>query len=492
MNIPKGLRKSLRKGALFRRYFTHTVLIVLVCIIVLGCMMMFSTAAQWWNEKIDTLTDNARDIVSSIEEAYEDDSVENEKFNNRTLAITLEIMSHATSSDYFVTDTNGNITFCKDIHETENISECKDHGNIVIPDKYMQKALNKGFSDYANDDIFGIGIFVVAVPITVNGNVIGAVFAVEDAISGLLPYIWNIIKTFILTALGGFLICFIVIYIFCNRITRPISEMQEVTKHFAKGEFEHRANENYDDDYLRDFAKSLNKMADELAIDEEAQKSFVANVSHELKTPMTTIGGFIDGILDGTIPQNRQKEYLTVVSNEIKRLSRIVVSMLNLSKIEAGEVSLAPIKYDVSAQLFETLLLFEKRIEEKHIEIEGFEGMGSVSITADKDLIQQVIFNLLDNAVKFTPDGGKIIVFAKRTNDATWVRIRNSGKGVSEKEIARIFERFYKVDKSRSYDVKGVGLGLYIVKTIINMHDGEITASSVEGEYTEFAFEIPD
>ena len=110
---------------------------------------------------------------------------------------------------------------------------------------------------------------------------------------------------------------------------------------------------------------------------------------------------------------------------------------------------------------------------------------------ADKDLIQQVIYNLIDNAVKFTPEKGTITVFAENDGEVTKVSIRNSGPGISEEEIARIFERFYKVDKSRSYDTKGVGLGLYIVKTIINMHDGEISASSKQGEYTEFAFEIP-
>ena len=233
-------------------------------------------------------------------------------------------------------------------------------------------------------------------------------------------------------------------------------------------------------------------MADELAVEEEAQRSFIANVSHELKTPMTSIGGFIDGILDGTIPKEQETQYLRTVSKEIRRLSRIVVSMLNLSKIEAGEVDLAPVKYDISAQLFETLLPFERTINDKDIQVEGFENMRPVSVTADRDLIQQVIYNLLDNAVKFTPEHGVIRVEAAQTDHGVRVSIRNSGAGVSNEEISRIFERFYKVDKSRSFDVKGVGLGLYIVKTIINMHDGTIRATSKEGEYTEFSFELPN
>jgi signal transduction histidine kinase len=207
---------------------------------------------------------------------------------------------------------------------------------------------------------------------------------------------------------------------------------------------------------------------------------------------MTSIGGFIEGILDGTVPKDQETQYLRIVSKEIRRLSRIVVSMLNLSKIEAGEVDLAPVKYDIAAQLFETLLPFERTINDKDIQVEGFEEMGVVNVTADRDLIQQVIFNLLDNAVKFTPEHGTITVTAKTTERGVRVTIRNTGAGVASEEIARIFERFYKVDKSRSFDIKGVGLGLYIVKTIINMHDGTIRASSKEGEYTEFSFELPN
>ncbi|MBQ6600175.1 MAG: GHKL domain-containing protein, partial [Clostridia bacterium] len=225
--------------------------------------------------------------------------------------------------------------------------------------------------------------------------------------------------------------------------------------------------------------------------EEKSRRSFIANVSHELKTPMTSIGGFIDGILDGTIPPEDEKKYLGIVSNEVKRLSRMVVSMLNLSKIEAGEVSINPTEYDISKQLFDTLLSFEKRIDKGRINIEGFEDMGFVAVKADRDLLQQVIYNLIDNAVKFTPENGTISLRAENDREKTTVIIRNSGAGVSKEEISRIFERFYKVDKSRSYDTKGVGLGLYIVKTIINMHDGEIYADSELGEYTEFRFVIP-
>ena len=478
-----------KRSTIFRRYFAFAASIVLCCMVVLGLVLIVFVSSQWWNDKTDTLVGNARNIVGVAKEYHlsGDGEIEHTK---KLLSSTLNTMSSATKSDYFITDRDGNILVC----ENSINGACLEHGKMKLTEEYMRRALSNGFTNYVSDDVFGRGKFVVAVPIlndVSGGESIGAVFAVENAVEGLLPYILGILQVFFFTTIVLLGVSSLVIYQLCKGIAVPLEEMEEVTKHFAKGEFEHRANENYKRGYFSSFAAALNKMADELAVNEEAQKSFIANVSHELKTPMTTIGGFIDGILDGTIPESEQRKYLQTVSSEVRRLARIVVSMLNLSKIEAGEVALSPAEYDISKQIFDTLLSFERRIDEKNISIKGFEEMGPVTAFADKDLVQQVIYNLFDNAVKFTPENGTITVFAKNEDEKTCVTIRNTGVSVSNEEISRIFERFYKVDKSRSFDVKGVGLGLYIVKTIINMHDGEITARSKEGEYTEFSFKLP-
>ena len=485
------MKKTRRKlnNAVFRRYFGITSIIVAVSMVVLGILMIVFTASQWWNEKTEALSGNAKMIVQSAHNLYEEDGFESEE-NFNDFIETLRLVSAATDSDFFLVDTNGKVIACKDCGRIRKITDCEYHAQLQITEDFINKTLKDGFIDYVGNDVFGVGKFVVASPVDMEDPEEGIVIGVEDAITGLLPYVLNILRTFFFSLIVALILSFIITFFFSRGITRPLNEMEEVTKHFAKGEFEHRANENYKRGYLSEFAKALNQMADELAIEEEAQRSFIANVSHELKTPMTTIGGFIDGILDGTIPPEREQEYLTVVSKEVKRLSRIVVAMLNLSKIEAGEVKLSPTRYDVVAQIFDTLLPFEQAIVEKNISIVGFEDMHSVTINADRDLIQQVIYNLFDNAVKFTPDGGVISIRAKNTLTDTYVSIRNTGS-VNPNELSRIFERFYKVDKSRSFDVKGVGLGLYIVKTIINMHDGEITASGKEGEYVQFAFSIP-
>lgn len=481
------LKNRRRRGrGLFVRYFGISALTVFLGFVFVALAMVFFIATQWWTDKVDILISNAQDISAICYEAEKE-----EEFDIDTITGTLQIMSSATKSEYFIADGNGAVLLCGDC-ESGMSEKCDNHKNLVIDYETLERAKDGGFSDYMTDEDFGIGKFVAAVPLkSETAETEAIVFAVEDAVTGLVPYVVNIVTAILYFMLFTLVIVFIAIFFITRGITEPLNEMKEVTTHFAKGEFEFRANENYKKRDFREFAKALNKMAYELKIDDEAQKSFIANVSHELKTPMTSIGGFIDGILDGTIPPEQEKKYLTVVSSEVKRLSRMVVSMLNLSKIEAGEVQLSPYKYDIGKQIFEILLSFEKTIDEKHIEIEGFEDMGEVIVEADRDLVQQVVYNLIDNAVKFTPENGIITVLAKRSSESTKVTIRNSGAGVSEDEISRIFERFYKVDKSRSYDTKGVGLGLYIVKTIINMHGGEVSAASKKGEYTEFSFEIP-
>ena len=302
---------------------------------------------------------------------------------------------------------------------------------------------------------------------------------------------------FFIAFLFALAISFILVYLVSYKLTKPLREMSAAAKQYATGDFskritiQHSKIRIFGKDETDELVQAFNSMAQALATLEMSRRSFVANVSHELKTPMTTIGGFIDGILDGTIDEEKEKQYLKVVSDEVKRLSRLVTGMLNMSKLEAGELEIKPQSFDISEMIFRTTLGFEQMIDKKHIEIRGFDRIESNIVVADKDMINQVVYNLLDNAVKFTPEGGYIEVSSKHDAEKTIVKIRNSGKGIASEEIDKIFERFYKVDKSRSYDVKGAGMGLYLCKTIVELHGGQIVARSEVGEYTEFIFQLP-
>ena len=205
----------------------------------------------------------------------------------------------------------------------------------------------------------------------------------------------------------------------------------------------------------------------------------------------TTIAGFIDGILDGTIPPEKQKQYLTIVSSEIKRLSRLVRSMLDLSRIDSGELKIHQIRFDLRETMFNTMISFEQLIEDKDIHVAGLDEMESVFVDGDPDLLHQVVYNLVENAVKFVDKGGRISVALTEDEKRVTVKISNTGPGITPDDLPLIFDRFYKTDKSRSMDKNGMGLGLYLVKTIIQLHGGDISVQSVQGQETTFLFWIP-
>ncbi|MBP1580944.1 MAG: HAMP domain-containing histidine kinase, partial [Oscillospiraceae bacterium] len=198
----------------------------------------------------------------------------------------------------------------------------------------------------------------------------------------------------------------------------------------------------------------------------------------------------VDGIMDGTIPPERQQHYLAIVSSEVKRLSRLVRSMLNIARLESGEMQLAPTSFDINQVVCSTIFTFEKAIEEKNLDIRGLDS-DRVMVSADEDLIHQVVYNLVENAVKFVDAGGYIEISYRTEEKMTYISVKNSGEGISKEEISKVFERFYKTDRSRSQDKSGVGLGLNIVRSIIKLHQGEVIVRSTEGQFCEFTFTLP-
>ena len=363
----------------------------------------------------------------------------------------------------------------------------------TLSESVQNKLAGSGEEYFAVDNFGGLYAsrqYTVGVPIKSGNLRIGYVFMSTSAQS-MSAYVGDNLQVFVLSALGVLTLTFIVLYALTYRMVRPLRQMAAATRAFGEGDFSVRVPVQGQDE-VAELATALNSMAVSLSSVEGMRRSFVANVSHELKTPMTTIAGFIDGILDGTIPADKRDYYLKIVSDEVKRLSRLVKSMLDLSRIDNGQLKLTPVSFDLTEVVCNTLLSFEQRIENKHITITDLQDCAREDVVADYDLIGQVVYNLLDNAVKFTNDGGTISLRVYREPGRVVCAVRNSGIGISPQEMPHIFERFYKSDTSRGLDKNGVGLGLYIVKTVISLHHGEIKVRSAEGEYSEFAFWLPD
>ena len=394
-------------------------------------------------------------------------------------------------------DNEGKIILCK---EQVGISPyydssmvCTEHSSFKVDDNLIQRVYEDGEAmaviDIDDKEHYVVGTAIYA-PTYAHGtsDIIGSVFATVE--SGTSEIVSTVLKIFVSVAVVCLLAGFIMIWILTKRMVTPLQQMSAAAKQFAVGDFSYRVKINSNDE-LADLGYAFNEMADALDKLENSRRSFVANVSHELKTPMTSIAGFIDGMLDGTIPKDKQDYYLKIVSDEVRRLSRLVVAMLNMSKMESGDFEMKPKNYNITDQIIHILLTFEQKIEKKNIKIRGLDDAKPHRVNADTDMIYQVIYNIFDNAVKFTNENGYIDISLKNSGEFVQISIKNSGEGIDESELSRVFERFYKVDKSRSLDAKGAGLGLYIVKMIVEMHGGRIYAKSDNPNEAEFVFTLP-
>lgn len=306
-----------------------------------------------------------------------------------------------------------------------------------------------------------------------------------------LSFVWRKSSRMFL-AIGALvmLAAFVVSFFTTKKQAKPINEMAAAAAKFGKGDFSVRVNEYDRADEIGELSHAFNKMAESLERNEEARRDLIANVSHELKTPMTTITGFADGILDGTIPPEKEKEYLAVISSETKRLSRLVRGMLDMSRVQAIDREEAMQKsFDLSEVIRLALVSLEKKITDRGLDVDVNLPEEPVMVGGDRDSITQVVYNLIDNAAKFAYKGSAIGIELYKEGERAFVSVSNKGETISKEELPLIFDRFHKTDRSRSMDKDGVGLGLYIVKTILDSHGGDIYVTS-ENELTTFVFSL--
>ena len=348
----------------------------------------------------------------------------------------------------------------------------------------------------AGDDLFVTGTldgvytdkyYTAGRRIDINGTV-GYLFAASP-MTALGSYIMDMLVMFGISAVAILLLCSLLCWVLARRITGPIEAISDAARKLGSGDFTARAPVDGCVE-LADFATTFNNMATRLQTIDNSRGQFMGNIAHELRTPMTTIKGFIDGMLDGTIPQEENQHYLTIVSQETGRLARLVQNMLDITKLEAGEVPVHARNYDLWKTVNDVVLSDEQRIEDGRIDIRGLGGP-PMMICADPDFVHQVVYNIVDNAIKFTPEGGAISFSAQKKGGMVEVRIENTGSGIAPEALPFVFERFYKEDRSRGMNTRGSGLGLHICKILVNLSGGQIHAESEEGKWCRFVFTLP-
>ena len=480
----KKLRKQFQ-GLYWRQMFV-TAGMVLLTLLLLGASFFSLSYNYARGQKSEEIMAKAR-VMSQLSINY----LENGRYMDiedlrsdpdfQQLATFAAIVSDV---HFMICDTEGHVLLTTD--------QTLEGKVITMPESMSREILEKGAS--ARRDSLG-GLyesrrFVVGVP-AVNPEtqeVVGEVYGVSTTSS--LDSMWQgFIGLFFMTAFVVLMISFMASSITTMRQVQPIREMVQATRRYAEGDFDIRMNDYGRDDEIGELAASFNAMAESLQQTERQRREFIANISHELKTPMTTIAGYTDGILDGTIPPEREKQYLQIISDESRRLSRMVRRMLDVSQLQAIDPLKSGSHFDICESMRRVLISMEKKITDRDLDVDADIPEEPILVLGDNDMITPVIYNLLENATKFARSGSTLYLGVTTIDGKARVTVRNLGDTIPAEELPLLFERFHKSDKSRSEDKDGVGLGLYIVKTILEQHKEKINVTSENG-VTTFTFSL--
>lgn len=402
--------------------------------------------------------------------------------NSRGLANDLQVLDKFLNAHIWVVNNDGTVVAVSGSNEEQLLGRRVEEKELM--------ALAGGQSIDTRGDFYGMleePSLTVGYPVFVNNRFAGGVL-VHASLMEIQKNFREIYKLTLWAILISVAIAYGILYIQIRRISNPIRELSEAAKIIAGGEFQKRLDINTGDE-IEELGRSFNNMAESLEKIEENRRNLIANISHDLRSPMTSIRGFIEGIVDGTIPEEKRGHYLNIVLEESKRLIKITNELLELNNMQQGRLKIRKEAFELNETIRRKLLSFEKGITEKKLNVTFSMYEEKSPVSSDQLLIERVLSNLVDNAVKFTPENGSIEIKTSENGDRVSVEVINTGAEISAEELNRVWERFHKGDASRGMYKSGYGLGLAIVKEIISQLEERIWVSSGEG-YVKFTFTI--
>lgn len=468
------------RNNLLRKYFFAATALIMISVIVLGGAMGWQGYKYSIKEKRQMLENKAVQIAGLTTDLLRNYSA----LRENSFKFILSSVTEGGMVHVLISSTDGQIVMTSD-------DTTRAYNGSYINESIIKKLAESGYYSGVGSlgGLYKGSNYTVAVPAENSlGQYAGYVF-VTAPMSSMRELLYDILRMFILSAITVLLLAAMIAYLAVRGMTRPIKGISSAAKSFAQGEFNTRVPVTRSDE-IGEMQLAFNNMADSLERSEELRRSFVANVSHELRSPMTSIGGFVDGILDGTIPEERREHYLRIISGEVKRLSRLVSRMLDITRLQAKDVSADSAWFDMCELIRRVIVGFEERMKEKELDMDVALCAYSVNICANEDMIYQAVYNLTENAIKFSKPQSKISIALSVRGGKVYFSIQNRGETIPPDELCCVFDRFHKTDRSRGNDKTGLGLGLYIVKTIVNQHRGDVGVKSHEG-LTEFSFTLP-
>ena len=471
------------KTSFSRSFFVYAV-ILLAALLLVGFSFQF-LVRNFLTERVyeDLKSDSA--AVAQIASAY----LSRNSVDSQDFLVSLAVAEKVSGNDTVICDARGQILLC-----SSSPLGCAHQGLSITSRDYLQKVSRETFvvSSGLVEGLYTDSRYVVSTAIRGAENEFLGLVMVSAPTAATASVLKRISDIYLFVSVLVVLAAVVIMTVYARKSSSPLRDMAKTAAAFGHGNLKARAQVPEDSpEEIRNLALAFNNMAQSLEKIEYGRKEFVANVSHELKTPMTTIGGFVDGILDGTIPPQQQNKYLQIVSDETKRLSRLVRSMLDVSQMQDGLVpEEKKTRFDIAECAGQVLITFEGKINDKALDVQVNFPEHPVITYACRDYITQVVYNLVDNAVKFCPQGRTLGISVREGSQKVFISISNNGQTIPAQELSLLFERFHKLDKSRSQNRDGWGLGLYIVKTLVCAHGEDISVSSAEG-ITEFTFTLP-
>nr|WP_325186137.1 HAMP domain-containing sensor histidine kinase [uncultured Oscillibacter sp.] len=474
----RGFRKHLR--GLYWRQLLAMVSMVLLTLFLLGASFFSLSYNYAKNQERDELRQRVQ-MVARLAAGYLENDPGYDREDFRQLAV---VAANVSDVEFLICDTAGHVLLSTD--------KALEGRVVTMPEEMVRAVLEEGVCTRRSDlgGLYGAKRFILGVPARASEDAPPAGMAFAVSTNASLNAMWQgFIGLFFMTAFVVLMVTFMASSVTAMRQIQPIREMVQATRQYAAGDFDIRVNDYGQVDEIGELAASFNNMAESLQQTERQRQEFIANISHELKTPMTTIAGYTDGILDGTIPPESERQYLQIISDESRRLSRMVRRMLDVSQLQVMDPLRNGGHFDICESMRRVLISMEGKITDRQLDVDADIPEEPILVLGDNDMITQVIYNLLENAAKFATAGSTLYLGVTLLDGKARVTVRNVGDTIPAEELPLLFERFHKSDKSRSKDKDGVGLGLYIVKTILEQHKEKINVTSENG-VTTFSFSL--
>lgn len=466
----------------FHRQVTSFISLLLAVTVLLGVGFLAFFDRYVTRQQETSLYSTGNSVSVLLQAFYEDYYLD--EWELRT---NLSVAASASENDILLCDTDGTVRIC-----ARDIQDCVHLGKS-LDSELVERIFDEGSLSVASaaSELYGEKRLAVAVGVVSGEGERLCIVLTSLERTHLSSIVGSTLRIFVMTALVVLLAALLVMFCLARRETGPIRNMAAAARQIAHGNLSVRVPTGYANEEIEELAVAFNNMATSVQHSDKLRQEFVANVSHELKTPMTTISGYLDGMLDGTIPPEQHPHYMELVAAEARRLSRLVRNMLDISRLK--DQGIPPEKltdFDICELACQALLSFEQRINRKNLNVQVEMPELGLQVHALADYVTQVLYNLIDNAVKFVNEGGELTIRVQEQGSKAVIRVGNTGPTIAAEELPLIFERFHKTDKSRSTDRDGVGLGLYIVKTIVLAHGEDVYVTSVDGK-TEFTFTMP-